>query len=99
MASITVSESWMDPTSTLTTGTVYVVQNKASGPVQFFEGPSFDATTNANDGITIVPLSDGGSGASSIRWTYDSSNQVRMRMVAAPFGGSSANLIEFALAS
>ena len=99
MASIAVTTEWSDPSASLTADQVYIVQNRSTQAIQIFEGPSFDATTNANDGIILVPLSDGGSGANSMRWTYSSANQVRLRMVAAPFGGSAANAVEFALAS
>ena len=99
MASLAITDQWSDPSASLTADATYIIQNKATTPMVFFEGSTFDATTNANDGIIITPLSDGGSGASSVRWTYDSSNMVRMKLVAAPFGGSSANLVEFALAS
>ena len=35
---------------------------RTTQPIQFFEGPTFDATTNANDGVVLVALSDGGAG-------------------------------------
>ena len=97
MASIAVTSAWSDPSVGLTADQVYIVQNKATQAVQFFEGATFDATTNANDGIVIVPLSDGGSGSSSIRWSYDSGNQVRMKLLSSGFGGQ--DRVEFALAT
>ena len=99
MASIAVTTAWSDPSANLPADQTYIVQNRATQAIQFFEGATFDATTNANDGVILVPLSDGGSGANSMHWSYDSTNMVRVRMVAAPVGGSAANLLEFALAS
>ena len=98
MASLPVTTAWSDPSGSLTADQVYIVQNKSTQPVQFFEGAAFDATTNANDGVVLVALSDGGAGANSMRWTYDSSREVRVKMQSLPYGGSAANLIEFALA-
>ena len=97
MASIAVTTEWSDPSASLTADQAYIVQNKGSGVVQFYEGSSFDASTNDGDGILIVPLHDGGSGNSDLRWTYDSSNQVRMRMS----GGipNTTNSVEFAPAA
>ena len=80
MASIAVTTAWSDPTSSLTADQAYIVQNKSSGVIQFFEGATFDAATNDGDGILIVPLHDGGSGSSHMRWSYDSSNAVRVRL-------------------
>ena len=96
MASVAVTNAWSDPTSSLTTGTVYVVQNKATGTVQFYDDSSFNAGTNDGDGVMLVPLHDGGSGPNSMRWQYDSTRQVRVRLTAEGFGG--ADVIEFALA-
>lgn len=97
MASIQVTKAWSDPSSSLTTGTTYVVQNKTSGVVQFYEGAAFNAATNDRDGVVLVPLHDGGSGANSMRWEYDATRQVRMRLS----GGidSVTNFVEFALAT
>ena len=67
MASVTITESWTDPTGALTDGSSYVVQNKATGVIQFFEGAAFDATMNDGDGVLLVPLHDGGSGNSDMR--------------------------------
>ena len=97
MASIAITDAWSDPSASLTADQVYIVQNKSTQAVQFFEGAAFDAGTNANDGIIIVPLSDGGSGASSLRWTYDSTNEVRMKLMSKGFGGQ--DRVEFALAT
>ena len=97
MASIAVTDAWSDPTSGLTTGSSYIVQNKSSGVVQFFEGATFDATTNANDGILLVPLHDGGSGHSDLRWTYDSGNAIRIRVSGAIPGATGS--VEFAPAA
>ena len=80
MASVAVTTAWSDPTGSLTDGSNYVVQNKGSGTLQFFEGSSFDATTNDGDGILLVALHAGGSGSSHMRWSYDSSNAVRVRL-------------------
>ena len=96
MASIQVTAAWSDPSSSLTTGTTYVVQNKASGPVQFYEGVTFSAAANDRDGVILVALSDGGAGSSSMRWQFDSARQVRMR-VSGAIGGD-GDLVEFALA-
>ena len=97
MASIAVTAAWSDPTASLTADQAYIVQNKSSGVVQFFEGATFDATTNANDGILLVPLHDGGSGNSDMRWTFDPTSMVRMRMS----GGipNTTNVVEFAPAA
>ena len=98
MASIVVTTAWSDPSASLTADQAYVIQNKATGVVQFFEGATFDAATNANDGVLLVSMNDGGSGPNHMRWSYDSGNQVRIRLQ----GGGIAtvsNLVEFALAS
>ena len=94
MASIAVTTAWSDPSAGLTDGSSYIVQNKSSGVVQFFEGATFDASTNDGDGILLVSLHDGGSGNSDMRWTYSSANQVRLRMS----GGipDTPNTVEFA---
>ena len=97
MASVTVTAAWSDPTSGLTTGNSYVVQNKSSGVLQFFEGATFDAAANDGDGVLLVPLHDGGSGNSDLRWTYDSGNQVRIRVSGAISGA--AGSVEFAPAA
>ena len=97
MASVAVTAAWSDPTSGLTADQVYIVQNKSTGVVQFFEGTTFDAATNDGDGVLLAPMHDGGSGANAMRWSYSSANMVRLRMTAAPFGGT--NLVEFALAT
>lgn len=97
MASIAVSQAWLDPSASLTADQVYIVQNKSTGILQFYEGVTFDATTNENDGILLVPMHDGGSGASDMRWSYDSGNQVRMRMSGGIAG--TTNSVEFAPAA
>ena len=97
MASLVITNAWLDPSASLTADQIYIIQNKTTSPIQFFEGTAFDAATNANDGVIIVPLSDGGSGPNSIRWEFDSAHQIRVRMVNAGYGG--ANYIEFALAT
>ena len=56
MASVVVTTAWSDPTGSLTDGESYIVQNKSSGVVQFFEGATFDASTNDADGVLLVPL-------------------------------------------
>ena len=94
MASVPVSTAWSDPSGSLTDGNSYVVQNKSSGILQFFEGSSFDASMNDGDGILLVALHDGGSGASDMRWTYTASNAVRVR-ISGGFPGAT-NTIEFA---
>ena len=99
MASVAITDAWSDPTAGLTADQTYIVQNKSTGVVQFFEGATFDASTNANDGVLLAPMYDGGSAANSMRWSYNSSNQVRMKMTASAFGGPSVNLVEFAAAS
>lgn len=97
MASITVTTAWSDPSGSLTDGDSYIVQNKSSGVVQFFEGATFDASTNDGDGILLVALHDGGSGNSDLRWRYDSSNEVRVRVQGAI--PDTPNTIEFAPAA
>ena len=97
MASLAVTTAWSDPSASLTADQVYIVQNKSSGVLQFFEGATFDAATNDGDGVLLVPLHDGGSGNSDMRWSYSSSNQVRMRVSGAIPG--TVNAVEFALAS
>ena len=97
MASIVVTAAWTDPSGSLTNGSSYIVQNKSSGVLQFFEGATFDASTNDGDGVLLVPLHDGGSGNSDMRWTYDSGNQVRMRVSGAI--PDTPNAVEFAPAA
>ena len=97
MASVTVTTAWSDPTGSLTADQAYIVQNKGSGVLQFFEGSSFDAAANDLDGVLLVPLHDGGSGSSDFRWSYDSSNQVRLRMTGGIPG--TTDLVEFAPAA
>ena len=99
MASVTVTTAWLDPTAGLTADQVYIIQNRTTQAVLFFEGSAFDPSTNANDGVVLVALNDGGAGANSMRWSYTSTNEVRVKMLGIPFGGSAANLVEFALAS
>ena len=99
MASIAVTDQWSDPSGGLTADQTYIVQNRTTQAMVFFEGPTFSATTNANDGVVLVALNDGGAGANSMRWSYTSTNEVRVKMLGIPFGGSAANLVEFALAS
>ena len=97
MASVAVTTAWSDPTGSLTDGDSYIIQNKSSGVVTFFEGATFDAVTNDGDGVILVPLHDGGSGNSDMRWTYTASNEVRIRLS----GGidSVTNAVEFAPAA
>ena len=97
MASVLVTTAWSDPTGSLTGGSSYIVQNKSTGVVQFFEGAAFDAATNDGDGVLLVPMHDNGSGNSDMRWTYTSSNEVRIRLA----GGinSVTNAVEFAPAA
>ena len=97
MASLPVTSAWSDPSASLTADQVYIIQNKTTTVVQFFEGTTFNATTNDLDGILLAPMNDGGAGANSMRWSYDSAHQVRLRLAGAPFGG--VNRVEFALAS
>ena len=97
MASILVTSAWSDPSASLTADQSYIVQNKSSGTLQFFEGATFDASTNDGDGVILVPLHDGGSGNSDMRWTYSSSNQVRLRVSGAIPGA--INAVEFAPAA
>ena len=70
-----------------------MVQNKTGAQVQFYEGATLSETANDRDGVTLLPLHSMASGPNSMRWTFDSATQVRMRMLAQPFGGS--NLVEF----
>ena len=93
MASVAVTAAWADPSSSLTSGDTYIVQNKSTQAVQFYEGDAFDAATNGGDGVILTSLNDGGSGPNSMRWQFDSSKAVRMRTLAAPFGDG--NTIEF----
>ena len=93
MASLPVTAAWSDPSSSLTTGKTYVVQNKSGASVQFYEGSTFNATTNDADGVMLVPLHSMASGPNHMRWTFDSANAVRMRMLVEPFGGG--NVVEF----
>ena len=97
MASIAVTDAWSDPTSSLTDGSSYIVQNKSSGVLQFYEGSTFNATVNNGDGVLLVPMFNGGSGNSDMRWTYTASNAVRMRVSGAIPG--TPNTIEFAPAA
>ena len=97
MASIPVTNAWTDPSSSLTSGTTYVVQNRATGPVQFFEGPTFNAGTNDADGVILVALHDHGAGPNSMRWAYDATRQVRMRLTTPGFGNT--DVVEFATAA
>ena len=96
MASIAVTDAWSDPSASLTADQTYIVQNKSTQALQFFEGATFDAAANDGDGLILTTLYDGGAGTSQMRWTYASGNQVRLRMTAAGFGGNDA--VEFALA-
>ena len=98
MASLPVTSAWSDQSASLITGTTYVVQNKSSGVLQFYDGATFDAATNDRDGVLLVPTHDGGAGPNSMRWTFDSTRQVRMR-VSGAIGGGTADLVEFALAT
>ena len=97
MASLPVTTAWSDPSASLTDGDSYVVQNKSSGTLQFYEGGTFDAAANDGDGVILVALHDGGSGNSDMRWTYSSANQVRMRISGGFLGAT--NTIEFAPAA
>lgn len=99
MAAISVTSAWLNPAASLMDGQAYVVQNRTTGPVQFYEGGSFDATVNENDGIILVSLHDGGSGPNHMLWTFNASNEVRVRMIGGGFGGTNNNLVEFALSS
>ena len=97
MASVVVTREWSDPTGSLTDGASFVVQNKSTGVVTFFEGSSFDASTNDGDGLLLVPLHDNGSGNSDMRWTYTAANEVRVRLSGGIDGVT--NVIEFAPAA
>ena len=97
MASVSITTAWSDPTGALTNGSSYVVQNKSSGVVQFYEGATFNETTNDADGILIVPLHNGGSGSSHMRWSYDSGNAIRVRLSGGIPGVT--NTIEFSPAA
>ena len=94
MASVAVTESWTDPTASLTDGSSYIVQNKSSGILQFYEGSTFSAAANGGDGVLLVPMFHGGAGANNMRWTFDSANAVRMRLQGGSIEGAS-NVIEF----
>ena len=96
MASLAVTTEWSDPSGSLTADQVYLVQNKSSGVVQFYEGPAFDASTNENDGVLLSAAYDGGAGPNAMRWSYDSTREVRIRMQGGGIADAS-NLIEFAL--
>ena len=93
MASITITDAWTDPTSGLTADQVYIVQNRSTQPIQFYEGATFAAAANDTDGVILVPLHDGGAGPNSMRWEYDSATAVRVRLTAKGFGGG--DLVEF----
>lgn len=93
MASVEVTAAWTDPSATLATGTTCVVQNKSSGVLQFFEGATFSETANDRDGVMLVTLHDGGAGPNSMRWQFDSTREVRMR-VSGAIGGP-GDLVEF----
>lgn len=95
MATIAVTDAWLDPSSSLTTGTTYVVQNRSTSFVQFFEGPSFSDAANGNDGVMLSPLHDPAAAPNFMRWVYDATNQVRLRMTNAPFGEAEQNIVVF----
>ena len=96
MAAVVVTSSWSDPTAGLTADQTYIIQNRATAAIQFFEGASFNAAANEHDGVMLATLFDGGAGTAQMRWKYDSANQVRIRLVAKGFGGN--DRVEFALA-
>ena len=93
MASVAVTSAWSDPSSGLTTGKTYVVQNRATAPIQFFEGATFTEAANDADGVILMPLHSQTAGPNSMRWTFDSATSVRMRLTGAGFGGG--DRIEF----
>ena len=95
MASIAVTAAWSDPTGNLTDGASYIIQNRSTGPIQIYEGSTFDANTNANDGVILTAMHDGGAGPNHMLWTYTASNAVRVRMTGGGFGGVNGNLLEF----
>ena len=93
MASVEVTAEWTDPTGALVDAQTYVVQNKSSGVVQFFEGASFNAVANDGDGVLLLPLYHAGSGRSDLVWTYSAANEIRMRVSGAI--PNTPNLVEF----
>ena len=95
MAAIAVTNAWLDPSASLVADQVYIVQNRTPDIVRFFEGAAFDAVANANDGVELLPLGAHGAGPNHMRWTYISTNEVRLRMV----GPTKSGVVEFALAS
>ena len=95
MAAIAVTNEWSDPSATLTADQGYIVQNRTADFVRFFEGATFDAATNVNDGVMLAPLGAHGAGPNHMRWTYISTNEVRLRMA----GPNKSGVVEFALAS
>ena len=97
MASLTVTSAWSDPSASLTADQVYIVQNKSGGWLRFFEGTTFSATTNANDGVTLAPVHHKGAVPNHMRWTYDSASMVRLKLDSA-ISGETAR-VEFALAT
>lgn len=93
MASIPVATAWSDPSSILTAGKSYFVQNKSSAAVQLFVGAAFDATTNDADGAILSPAHYGGAGVNSLILKYVASSEIRIRQSGSGFGNG--NTVEF----
>ena len=93
MTAIAVTSAWSDPSASLTADQVYIVQNQAEDFVQFFEATAFDADTAG--GILLAPMGSVGNAPNFMRWTYISTNEVRLRVV----GPGTPGVVEFALGS
>ena len=97
MTSLSVTNTWSDPSASLTADQIYIVQNRSSGWLRFFEGATFDASANDNDGIMLAPMQHRGSAPNHMRWTYNSTNSVRLRLDTAV--GDETARVEFALSA
>ena len=80
MAVLTITSAWMDPSTSLTTGQAYIVQNRSSNWVRFFEADTFNPTTNADDGLVLSPLGHVGQAPNHMKWTFDSGKAVRLKL-------------------
>ena len=82
MASISITSTPTDPSSSLTDGTTYVVQNKSTNDwLRVYEGATFDAATNEKDGILLAPLHHPGAASNSLRLTYNASLATRLNFI------------------
>ena len=57
-----------------------------------FEADTFDATTNADDGLVLAPLGHVGQAPNHMKWTFDASKAVRLKLDS---DGGPASLVEF----